>query len=223
MCGICGFINLNSSPADREIVERMNRALVHRGPDGSGVLVSGSVALAMRRLAIIDLAGGRQPMSNEDGSVWIVFNGEIYNSPQLRRQLEGQGHHFAGHSDTEAIIHQYEEVGPACPDHLRGMFAFAILDQRPAVNGDQRPTLLLARDRIGIKPLFYYLDDHLLAFSSELTSLVQHPHIPRQIEPAALRQYLATGTVASPLTMFKSIRQLLPGQRLILQHSRRFH
>lgn len=216
MCGICGFINLDGSPADRGFVERMNRALTHRGPDGVGVFIDGPVALAMRRLAIIDLEGGHQPMSNEDGTVWIVFNGEIYNSPDLRHQLQSRGHRFATRSDTETIVHQYEESGPACTNCLRGMFAFTILDRRPMTN-DQRPALLLARDRLGIKPLFYYYDNRLLAFSSELTSLVQHPGIRREIEPAALYQYLATGAVASPLTMFKNIRQLLPGQRLVLQ------
>ncbi len=216
MCGICGFINLDGSPADRGIVKRMNRALAHRGPDGSGVFVDGPMALAMRRLAIIDLEGGHQPMSNEDRTVWIVFNGEIYNSPDLRQQLHDQGHCFATRSDTETIVHQYEASGSACTKHLRGMFAFAILDQRPT-DDDQRPTLLLVRDRLGIKPLFYYCDHHLFAFSSELTSLVQHPGIPREIEPVALHQYLATGAVAAPLTMFRNIRQLLPGQRLVLR------
>jgi len=194
----------------------MNRALAHRGPDGSGVFIDGPVALAMRRLAIIDLEGGHQPMSNEDRTVWIVFNGEIYNSPDLRQQLQDRGHRFATRSDTETIVHQYEESGSACTNHLRGMFAFAILDQRPTT-GNQRPTLLLARDRLGIKPLFYYRNNHLFAFSSELTSLVQHPGIPREIEPVALHQYLATGAVAAPLTMFRNIRQLLPGQRLVLR------
>jgi len=218
MCGICGFINLDGSPADRGIIERMNRALVHRGPDGSGVFIEGSMALATRRLAIIDLECGHQPMANEDHDVWIVFNGEIYNSPDLRWQLQNRGHRFVTRSDTETIVHQYEETGPACTKHLRGMFAFAILDKRP-ITDDQRPTLLLARDRLGIKPLFYYCDNHLFAFSSELTSLVQHPGVPRAIEPAALHQYLATGAVAAPLTIFRNIRQLLPGQRLILRGS----
>jgi asparagine synthase (glutamine-hydrolysing) len=216
VCGICGFFNLNGKPADETVLERMNRALVHRGPDGSGSFVDGSVALAMRRLAIIDLETGNQPLSNEDGAVWIVFNGEIYNSPELREQLERQGHVFSTRSDTETIVHQYENHGPACVDHLRGMFAFAILDKRSRAN-EKGPTLLLARDRLGIKPLFYYSSDGLLAFSSELTSLVQHPEIPREIEPLALYQYLATGAVAAPLTMFRNIRQLLPGQRLVLQ------
>lgn len=216
MCGICGFINLDNSPADPGIVERMNRALTHRGPDGGGVLVKGPAAIAMRRLAIIDIEGGRQPMSNEDNTVWIVFNGEIYNSPRLKQELESLGHRFASHCDTETIIHQYEETGPACTDALGGMFAFAILDQRAAMTG-RRPALLLARDRPGIKPLFYYLDDHVLAFSSELTSLVQHPRIEREIERAGLYQYLAAGAVAAPLTLFKNVRQLLPGQRLLLR------
>jgi asparagine synthase (glutamine-hydrolysing) len=216
LCGICGFLNFHEEPADAKVLERLNRALVHRGPDGSGVLLSGPVAFGMRRLAIIDVLGGSQPMSNEDGRIWIVFNGEIYNSPELRGQLEKQGHVFSTRSDTETILHMYEEAGPKCPEHLRGMFAFAIIDQRSQSDG-HRPDLLLARDRFGIKPLFYYIDENVLAFSSELTSLVQHPWIPRNIEPAALYQYLATGAVAAPLTMFKGIRQLLPGHRLVLE------
>lgn len=219
MCGICGFVNLDGSPADRGIVESMNKALTHRGPDGLGVFIDGPVILAMRRLAIIDLEGGRQPMSNEDGNVRIVFNGEIYNSPKLRQQLQNLGHHFVTRSDTETIVHQYEESGTRCTDYLRGMFAFAILDQRPQTNGGS-PVLFLARDRVGIKPVFYYSDSHLFAFSSELTSLVQHPGIPRGIDHASLHRYLSTGAVAAPLTMFKNIRQLLPGHHLVLEGSR---
>jgi asparagine synthase (glutamine-hydrolysing) len=218
MCGICGFMNLDGRPADRAIVERMNLALLHRGPDGGGAFVSGNVAIAMRRLAIIDVAGGQQPMSNEDGKVWIVFNGEIYNSPALTRQLEQQGHRFATRSDTETIVHQYEELGQECPTALHGMFAFALVDLRR--NTGQGPALFLARDRVGIKPLFYYCDDRLLAFSSELTSLVQHPGIARTIDTVALQQYLAVGTVATPLTMFNNIRQLVAGGSLLVQGKR---
>jgi len=216
VCGICGFVNLDGNPASGEIVGRMNRALIHRGPDDEGALLDGPIALAMRRLSIMDPEGGHQPIGNEQGTAWVVFNGEIYNASELRKVLQGCGHRFATDSDTEVIIHQYEESGDNCASMLRGMFAFAILDKRAAAS----PRLLLARDRVGIKPLYYYHDESLLAFSSELTSLVQHPAIERQIESAALRQYLATGVVGAPLTMFRGVRQLMPGERMLLEDGR---
>jgi asparagine synthase (glutamine-hydrolysing) len=216
MCGICGFVNLDGAPASPEIVGKMNRALRHRGPDDVGVLVEGAVALAMTRLAIIDPAGGHQPIANENKTVWIVFNGEIYNAGGLRQALVQAGHRFTSSTDTETILHLYEDEGEACTSTLRGMFAFAILDKRVGGNCDPF-RLLVARDRLGIKPLYYYRDERLFAFSSELTSLVQHPSIVRGIDPTALVQYLATGIVAAPLTMFPDIKQLMPGERMILQ------
>ena len=207
-------MNLDGRAASREIVLRMNRALLHRGPDEEGVLMDGPVALAMRRLAIMDPAGGSQPMGNEDGLVRTVFNGEIYNAPRLRSELLASGHRFVSRTDTEVIVHQYEEDGDGFVDALRGMFAIALLDKRGLHGGKRR--LLLLRDRMGIKPLYYYYDSALFAFSSELTSLLQHPAIARAIEPRALNQYLATGIVASPLTMFRNVRQLMPGHSLSL-------
>ena len=215
MCGICGFVNLNGKPASEDILDRMNRALVHRGPDDSGKLLDGNVAMAMRRLSIQDVEGGHQPISNEDQTIWIVFNGEIYNSPELRDQLLNKGHRFATRSDTEAIVHQYEDFGERCVDGLRGMFAFALLDKR---NGEEAFRFFIARDRLGIKPLYYYFDNDLLVFSSELTGLVQHPGVAREIEPRALYHYLATGIVAAPLTMFRNVRQLMPGQAMSLEN-----
>jgi len=213
MCGICGFVNLDGAAADRSIIERMNNAMLHRGPDDAGVRIDGDTAMAMRRLSIMDVAGGHQPISNEDGDVWTVFNGEIYNAGSLRDDLLQRGHRFVTTTDTEAIVHQYEEDGRQGMHALRGMFAYAIHDVRP----DAGRRLLLVRDRLGIKPLFYYRDDKLLAFASELTSLLQHPGIARSIDALALNQYLATGIVASPRTMFRDVRQLMPGHYLLLR------
>lgn len=212
MCGICGFVNLDGAKAERGIIERMNDAMFHRGPDDAGVRVDGDTAIAMRRLSIMDVAGGHQPIGNETGDVWTVFNGEIYNAAALRGNLQQRGHRFATTTDTEAIVHQYEEDGLDGMQALRGMFAYALHDTRR-----QGRRLLLVRDRLGIKPLYYYRDDKLLAFASELTSLLQHPAIARAIDPLALNQYLATGIVASPNTMFAGVRQLMPGHYLLLQ------
>jgi asparagine synthase (glutamine-hydrolysing) len=217
MCGICGFVNLNGEPASKTILGKMNQALIHRGPDDSGTLLDGAVAMAMRRLSIQDVDHGHQPISNEDQTVWIVFNGEIYNSPELRDQLQGGGHEFSTCSDTEVIVHQYENSAENCVDFLRGMFAFALLDKKPELDGFR---MLIARDRLGIKPLYYYHDENVLVFASELTSLVQHPAIVRDIEPQALYQYLATGIVAAPLTLFKNVRQLMPGQLMNLENGK---
>jgi len=212
MCGICGFVNLDGALAERSIIERMNRALYHRGPDDQGVRLDKNVALAMRRLSIMDVAGGHQPISNEDARIWTVFNGEIYNAAELRQGLVERGHRFSTTTDTEAIVHQYEDKGIDGITDLRGMFAFALHDTRP-----QSRRLFLVRDRLGIKPLFYYHHGNTLAFSSELTSLLQHPAINRQVNPLALNQYLATGIVASPATMFRHVRQLMPGHYLLLE------
>ncbi|WP_276508928.1 asparagine synthase (glutamine-hydrolyzing) [Mariprofundus ferrooxydans] len=213
MCGICGFVNLNGTPVDAAIIARMNRAMFHRGPDDEGVRIDGDTAMAMRRLSIMDPAGGHQPISNEGGDIWIVFNGEIYNAGQLRETLKQQGHHFETTTDTETIVHQFEQDGIDGVHALRGMFSYALHDVRP----ESGRCLLLMRDRLGIKPLYYYRDQKLLAFSSELTSLLQHPEIAREIDPVALNQYLATGIVASPATMFRNVRQLMPGHYLMLK------
>jgi len=160
MCGIAGIWNNKSGrPAERERLQAITQALAHRGPDGDGYYFGPGPGLGHRRLSIIDLAGGRQPMSNEDGTVWITFNGEIYNFPELRNELLSRGHTFRTNSDTEAIVHLYEEYGDRCFERLRGMFALAIWD-------DRRQRLVLARDRIGIKPLFYGLGDEGIVFGS---------------------------------------------------------
>jgi len=206
VCGINGFLG-SGGPAE---LAAMNAALVHRGPDDGGTWISpdGRVGLAMRRLSIIDVAGGRQPMFNEDGSVAVVFNGEIYNFQELRRGLEEKGHRFATHSDTETIAHLYEEEGVECVRRLRGMFAFALWDAK-------KERLLLARDRFGKKPLFYTRRGEGLAWASELQALKTLPGFDREIDPAALDLYLSFQYIPSPLTIYKSARKLPPAHRLI--------
>src|ERR1051326_6673036 len=184
MCGIAGRVHLDGRPVDRELVSRMAGLLSHRGPDDEGLYVSGPVGLANRRLSIIDLDTGRQPISNEDGTVWVVLNGEIYNFVELRQMLEKRGHRFSTHTDTEVIVHLYEDFGVESLSQLRGMFAFAVWDAR-------RRKLLLARDRLGEKPLFYaFTPGRTLAFASELKSLLVDPDLALRLDLAALDQYL---------------------------------
>jgi asparagine synthase (glutamine-hydrolysing) len=192
------------------LVRRLCDVLVHRGPDDEGYHVKGPVALGQRRLSILDLAGGHQPMSNEDGTVWITFNGEIYNFRELRARLEGLGHRFATRSDTEAIVHAYEQYGPACVKELRGMFAFALWDQ-------PRQTLFLARDRVGKKPLFYAEVNGQWVFASELQALLRHPGLAREIDWPALDDYLTYGYVPAPKTIFRSVHKLPPAHWLTLR------
>jgi asparagine synthase (glutamine-hydrolysing) len=205
MCGICGVATAGpGAVADVEAVRRMNARLAHRGPDSDGLFQSGGVALAMRRLSIIDLEGGDQPISNEDGSVTVVQNGEIYNYRELRRELERQGHRFATHSDTEVLVHLYEQHGEGFVERLRGMFALALWDEREW-------RLLLARDRFGIKPLFYRHRDGALTFASELKAMLEQPGFSREIDPRALAAYLAFNSIPAPLTIFAEARKLPPG------------
>ena len=213
MCGIAGFIDFRDVPADQALLEEMSGALIHRGPDGQGFHRDGSTGLAHRRLSILDLEGGRQPMTTRDGKAWIVFNGEIYNFLELRRELEDRGHPFQTHSDTEVILHLYEEKGVDCVQDLRGMFAFGLWD--PA-----RRRLVLARDRVGIKPLYYYFDGSLLVFASELKSLLIHPGVPRQVDPAGISNYLTYQYIPAPRTPFVGIRKLLPAYLLIAENGR---
>ena len=204
MCGICGIVNFNGTdPVDRGVLERMTSAQAHRGPDASGYFVENNVGLGHRRLSIIDLSGGKQPIFNEDGSLVVVFNGEIYNYGDLTAGLIAKGHHFATRSDTETIVHSYEEHGDACMRDFRGMFAFAIWDRR-------RKHLLLVRDRLGIKPLYYYAGKGFFVFASEIKSLLQHPGVPREVDHQALDLYLALRYVPGPRTMFKNIFKLQP-------------
>lgn len=207
MCGIAGLLHLDGAPANPDILQRMTRILAHRGPDGEDLWHHGAAGLGHRRLSIVDLsANGTQPMSNEDGTVWITYNGEIYNHAVLRRDLEAKGHVFRSLTDTEAIIHGYEEYGVEVLQWLNGMFAFAIYDTR-------QQTLFLARDRIGIKPLFYGVFEDTLLFGSEVKALLQHPitHNYRQLDPIALDLYLSLNYTPAPYTMFQAIRQVLPG------------
>jgi asparagine synthase (glutamine-hydrolysing) len=217
MCGIAGFVNTNDAPPARErsaVLERMCRVITHRGPDDQGTLVADSIALGMRRLSIIDLAGGHQPISNEDDTISIVFNGEIYNFKELHAELEARGHVFRTHSDTEAIVHAYEEYGAACVERLRGMFAFAIWDARAR-------TLFLARDRVGKKPL-YYAETHggTLVFGSELKSLLEHPEVGREVNAEALDAYFTFGYVPDPLCILKGVSKLPPGHHLTYANGR---
>lgn len=210
MCGIAGTVNLERLAAEeRAAIGPMVASLHHRGPDDAGTFVDSMAALGHARLSIIDLATGHQPMCNEDESVWIVFNGEIYNFPDLHASLTARGHHFRSRCDTEAIVHLYEEYGERCVDHLRGMFAFAIWDQK------QR-RLLLARDRLGIKPLYYWSDGTRLVFGSEIKALLQAPGIPRRISAEALQDYLTYLWIPAPKTIFEGIHKLPPGHTAVL-------
>ena len=210
MCGIAGIVDLQARPVELALMHRLCEVLAHRGPDDEGYYITGPVALGQRRLAILDLAGGRQPMSNEDGTVWITFNGEIYNFRDLRARLEGLGHRFATRSDTEVIVHAYEQYGPACVKELRGMFAFAVWDQ-------PRETLFLARDRAGKKPLFYTEMDGQWVFASELQALLRHPGRAREVDWAALDDYLTFGYVPAPKTIFRDVHKLPPAHWLTLK------
>ena len=208
MCGIVGIVNATGTPVAREVLETMNRAIIHRGPDEDGFYVKENVGLAMRRLSIIDLAGGQQPIRNADGTKWIVYNGEIYNYQEIRRDLEGRGHKFYTNSDTEAIVHLYDDEGPDCLRHLRGMFAFAIWDERDR-------SLFIARDRVGKKPLLYsHQRNGDLIFGSEFQALLKHPAVSREVDGDAINDYMSFLCVPAPRTAFKQIRKLEPGHWL---------
>jgi asparagine synthase (glutamine-hydrolysing) len=207
MCGIVGIVRNDRKPVDEQLLSRMCEAIRHRGPDEDGFYVNGSVGLAIRRLSIIDLKSGQQPIHNQDRSSWIVFNGEIYNYLELREKLEKLGHTFYTNSDTEAIVHAYDQFGADCPKHLRGMFAFAIWNERSQ-------ELFLARDRVGKKPLLYAHVNGELIFGSEFSALLLHPDISRDIQPEALDYYLSFMCIPAPLTAYKAIRKLEPGHWL---------
>jgi asparagine synthase (glutamine-hydrolysing) len=208
MCGICGvFYNDRSRRVERETLAQMNGQIVHRGPDDDGFFVEGNVGLAMRRLSIIDIKTGHQPISNEANDIWIVYNGELYNHQELRKDLEARGHRYRTHSDTETIVHLYEEHGRDCVHHLRGMYAFAIWD-RP------KRRLFIARDRLGIKPLYYRFDGTTLLFASEIKAILAYPGVTPQFNRSALAEYLAFGYIPEAETMYAGIRKLLPGHTL---------
>jgi asparagine synthase (glutamine-hydrolysing) len=206
MCGICGVAG-GDPAAGRELVSRMCAAMVHRGPDDEGVAHTDGVTLGMRRLSIIDLRGGHQPMPNEDSTVWVIQNGEIYNHLELRDLLVAAGHVFRTQSDTEVLVHGYEEWGESLVERLNGMFAFAVVDRRAAL-------VFLARDRMGIKPLHYAVDDDRLVFASELKALLRDPALRRGVDPVALDQYLAYEFVPSPRSIVRGVSKLRPGHTL---------
>ena len=210
MCGICGiFYPDRDRRVSSNVLSAMNQQIVHRGPDDGGFLVEENVGLAMRRLSIIDIRTGHQPIANENESIWIVYNGEIYNHQQLRVQLEAQGHRYKTKSDTETIIHLYEEYGRDCVKHLRGMFAFAIWDRR-------NRKVFAARDRLGIKPFYYRFDGQSFLFGSEIKTILVHPGVHAEFNRATLGEYLAFGYVSGEDTMYAGIRKLLPGHTLEL-------
>src|SRR5215467_7649112 len=195
MCGIAGILEFGSQAhVELDRLRQMCTAMTHRGPDDDGFFVSGCVGLGMRRLSIVDLATGHQPISNEDGTVWIVFNGEIYNHAELRKQLQAQGHHYRTQSDTETIVHLYEQYGRDCVRHLRGMFAFAIWDSKAE-------RLYVARDRLGIKPLYYRLTPESFVFGSEVKVILAQGTQPR-FRRSILPEYLAFGYLSGPETFY---------------------
>ncbi len=212
MCGICGIYNASSGePASQAVLERMTRSIAHRGPDDSGFYRDGALGLGFARLSIIDLSGGHQPMSNETGDVWLVFNGEIWNYRKLRGELQAKGHLFRTQSDSETIIHAYEEYGVNCVARLHGMFGFAIWD-------NARKRLLLARDRAGKKPLYYTRVDGDLIFASEIKALLHHPHVKREADTQAIADFLSVRYVPGPATLFAGIYKVQPGHWLLYEN-----
>ena len=212
MCGIVGYLNLNGKPIEQNdnFLPGMCKSIYHRGPDDEGHLVMGPVALGMTRLSIIDLSSGHQPISNEDGTIWIVFNGEIYNYQDLRQLVTGKGHILKTSTDTEVIVHLYEEYGIDCLSYLEGMFAFALWDS-------QKERLLIARDRMGEKPLHYGVFAGQLIFGSELKGILAHPGSKKELCPEALQKYLALEYVPAPLSIFANIFKLMPAHYLLVQ------
>src|SRR6202045_2576686 len=208
MCGIAGVLEFGrEARASAAALREMCRVITHRGPDDEGFYTDGAVGMCMRRLSIVDVAGGHQPLSNEDGTLWIVFNGEIYNHLKLRQQLIARGHRYSTHSDTETVIHLYEEYGVDCVQHLRGMFAFAIWNRNTK-------TLFIARDRLGIKPLYYSLTPERLLFGSEIKAVLAHGGIRPEFNRAALPEYLAFGYLSGEESFYAGIRKLLPGHTM---------
>jgi asparagine synthase (glutamine-hydrolysing) len=213
MCGIAGIVRTDGRPVDREVLGRMAARLIHRGPDQEGFWIGGgegsapSAGLAVRRLAVIDPAGSRQPLSNEDGSVWVAYNGEVYNYRELRAGLEARGHRLQTAGDTEVLVHLYEDEGPGMLARLVGMFAFALWDGR-------RGRLLVARDRLGQKPLYWWHGRGVFAFASEPAALLECPDVPRALDRRAVGQYLRFGYVPAPATGFAEVQKLPPAHFL---------
>lgn len=216
MCGICGFAGRRGGRDEAlGLLKAMASRVIHRGPDDEGYFASGdgSVGLGHRRLSIIDLSGGKQPMTNEDGTVTVVYNGEIYNFAELKKDLEARGHRFTTHCDTEVVVHMYEEKGPDCVDSFRGMFAFAIWDERAK-------RLFFARDRLGVKPFYYRAAGGAFSFASEIKSILADKGVPRRVDAAALDRYLTYQYVPHPMTMFEGISKLPPAHRGIWENGR---
>jgi asparagine synthase (glutamine-hydrolysing) len=213
MCGIAGIVRVDAAPVNAVQLQLMTDRLAHRGPDGAGIFTDGPVGLGHRRLSIIDLNGGRQPLANEDGKVHVTFNGEIYNYRDLQRQLESFGHQFRTSSDTEVLVHAWEQWGTDCVNHLRGMFAFAIWDAR-------QQQLFLARDRVGIKPLLYSWQKGYLAFASEMQALIALPGFEATVDVQAIDQYLHYQYIPAPFSVYRQVRKLPPGHSLLIDAQR---
>ena len=214
MCGICGKLNFDlEKPISNGLLKRMADTISHRGPDDEGYYLSGPIGLGFRRLSIIDLATGHQPLSNEDGTIWIVFNGEIYNFEELRDDLLARGHVFRTRTDTEVIVHLYEEFGPACVERLRGMFGFAIWDERSK-------SLMLARDRIGIKPLYYAIGADSVVFGSEIKAILADSEIKVRVRPEIIDRFLTFYYVPGQDTLFENIFKLPPGTYMMVRQGK---
>ena len=209
MCGICGIFEFDAiRPVERDLIHRMNCSLRHRGPDDEGIYIDRGIGLGHRRLSIIDVSGGHQPISNEDGTIWVLLNGEIYNYPDLSRDMRDRGHRFSTRSDTEAIVHLYEEYGDECFSHLRGMFAIAIWDST-------KRRLVLARDRVGKKPLYYYTDTKRILFGSELKAILAVPGVELSMDPLAVSDYFSLGYIPAPKTIYREVRKVLPAHYVV--------
>jgi asparagine synthase (glutamine-hydrolysing) len=212
MCGICGKLMFDpEAHVPEALLKGMADAIKHRGPDDEGFYAAGPMGLGFRRLSIIDLSGGHQPLCNEDGTVWIVFNGEIYNYQSLRQELRGKGHTFKTNSDTEVIVHLYEEHGADCVEKLRGMFGFAIWDS-------VKRTLLLARDRVGIKPLYYFLGKDFISFGSEIKAILADPSVEREVEPEMIDRFLVYYYLPGNQTLLRNLFKLEPGHTLVVRN-----
>ena len=213
MCGICGHLNSERDrPMNAALLIRMNQTLQHRGPNDEGFYADGNISMAMRRLSVIDLVGGKQPVTNEDGTVAVTFNGEIYNFKQLRTELIQAGHRFATNSDTEVIVHAYEQWDDDALNHFNGMFAIALWDKR-------RERLLLARDRMGKKPLYWHHSQEGLLWGSEAKALLAVPWIERRVNTLALHHYLTLQYVPDPLTIFENINKLPTAHKLVVERN----
>src|SRR5882724_11846335 len=211
MCGIAGHFNFQRrEPVERETIVRMTRSIAHRGPDDEGFFIAGPVGLGFRRLSIIDLAGGHQPMSDAEGTVWIIFNGEIYNYRELRAELQSKGHQFRTNSDTEVIVHGYKEWGTDVFNHLNGMFGLAIWDAR-------NERLVVARDAMGIKLIYYKIRNGQLTFGSEIRAVLAAEDSKPDVDPVALNLFLRFRYTPSPLTILDGIRKLAPGSMLVVE------